>query len=162
MELVNLIENLSKQAWINVYRRNFLQDARTKTGIHFKFVENDTPLSSVFAYAGQFVRIEVDGAKKSVKSVEVVEYTPCTTMMWVEANEKRHWSTIPQMYRCKETGGIFRLECVSICKETGRELVTYSRPDVPSLVPQTVTHEEFFGGGQCEGRFELIRELMTL
>lgn len=158
MELHKLLENLPKQAWINVYRRNFLQDSKTKTGIHFKFVENDTPLTSVFSYDGEFIRIQVDGSKKTVISVQKVEYTPITQMQWVETEEMRHWSTSPSVYQHYK-GGVYRVLCESIHTETGEEFTNYIRVDCPKKQvwsrPSSMFHDYLEDGTK---RFKLIRE----
>lgn len=159
--LEKLVDELPKQSFINVYRRNLLQESKTKKAIHFKFVENDTALSSVFSYEGQFLRIEVCPEKKSVKDVSIVEYVPVTQMSWVETSELKHWSTQPTVYEHYK-GGRYRVLSESVHSETGERLTNYIRVDCPKKQvwsrPSEMFHDFLADGTK---RFKLVREALV-
>lgn len=159
-ELDNLIDGLKKQHWINVWRKEVLQDSKTKTGIHFKWIENETKTSRIYAYAGEFVRIEVDSAEKTVISADKVEYTPVTQMQWVATQEMKHWSVGADVYKHYK-GGHYRVIGESTHSETGEKLINYVRVDCPAKLmwsrPAEMFHDHLEDGTK---RFKLVREAL--
>lgn len=156
--LEKLVDDIPKQLFISVYRKNILTSPVEKKALHFKFIENDTSLSSVFAFEGQFLRIVVDETKKTVLQASVVEYTPLTQMHWVETDEMKHWSAKVDVYRHYK-GGVYRVYSESEHTETGERFVNYTRIDCPKKQMWSRPSAMFHGYTEDgKKRFELIRE----